>query len=228
MRLTGYIRVSTTEQVNSGHGLDIQAETIRKWAKANGHKLTGIHRDEGISGKAELDDRAGLSDALGAIRYNGAEGLVVTSLDRLARSLTVQEAVLVQCWSAGGKVYATDTGEVLQDDPDDPVRTFVRQIMGAVSQLEAGIVARRLKRGRDYKAAQGGYIGHQPPYGQRVEEGQLVEDAAEMKALRQMRKMRADGDSLRTIIRYLEAEGIPAKRGGDAWHPSTVNDILNR
>ena len=48
MRLTGYIRVSTTEQVNSGHGLDIQEQTIRKWAKDNGHQLTGIHRDEGV------------------------------------------------------------------------------------------------------------------------------------------------------------------------------------
>lgn len=49
---------------------------------------------------------------------------VVSSLDRLARSLTLQEASLQQVWGSGGSVFAVDTGEVMADDPDDPVRTF--------------------------------------------------------------------------------------------------------
>jgi DNA invertase Pin-like site-specific DNA recombinase len=74
-----------------------------------------------------------------------------------------QEAALVQVWQAGGKGFAVDTGEVLADDPDDPVRTFVRQVLGAVSHLEAGMIARRLRRGRHHKAEQGGYAHDAPP-----------------------------------------------------------------
>jgi len=130
--------------------------------KEHGHRLVALHRDEGISGTVEIDGREGLTEALAAIRFNGAQGLVVTTLDRLARSLTVQEAILAQVWSAGGKVFATDDGEVLADDPDDPARTFIRQVMGAVGQLERGLIARRLRRGRQHKAETGGYAWGAP------------------------------------------------------------------
>jgi hypothetical protein len=47
------------------------------------------------------DEREGLTEALAAVRYNGADGVVAYSLDRLARSLTVQEAALQQVWQVG-------------------------------------------------------------------------------------------------------------------------------
>ena len=146
MRVVGYVRVSTVGQVQDGQGLAIQEKAIRSWVKEHKHRLVGVYRDEGVSGSVE--EREGLEEALEAVKFNGADGLVVNSIDRLARSLTVQEAALVQVWNAGGKAFAVDQGEVLEDDPDDPMRTFVRQVLGAVSQLEAGMIARRLRRGR--------------------------------------------------------------------------------
>jgi hypothetical protein len=56
--------------------------------------------------------------------------LILAKLDCLARSLTVQEAVLAKVWAAGGLVFAVDHGEVQPDDPDDPARTAFRQMMG--------------------------------------------------------------------------------------------------
>lgn len=45
-------------------------------------------------------------------------------LDRIARSLIVQEAVLAQLWTFGGHAFVvTDTAEIACDDPDDPMRT---------------------------------------------------------------------------------------------------------
>ena len=118
IRAVAYLRVSTVGQVEDGHGLEIQEERGRQWAKSHGHSILGFYADEGISGK--IDTRAGLEEALSAVRFNSAEGIVVASLDRLARSLTVQEAALQQVWSAGGRVFSIDTGEVMADDPDDP------------------------------------------------------------------------------------------------------------
>ena len=182
-----------------------------------------MFRDEGVSGSQE--QREGLEEALSAVRFNGADGMVVSSLDRLARSLTLQEASLQQVWSSGGSVFAIDTGEVLADDPDDPVRTFVRQILGAVSQLEAGMITRRLRRGREHKAQLGGYAHGAPPYGFRAESGQLVPDPEEHRVVLKMIEMRDTGSSLRDIAADLNEAGVPSKRGG-RWHPQTVSRVL--
>ena len=64
-KFVGYIRVSTTEQVD-GFGLDIQEAMVRERIGGTGvggtHKQFRLHRDEGVSGA--LIDRPGLSGAL--------------------------------------------------------------------------------------------------------------------------------------------------------------------
>jgi DNA invertase Pin-like site-specific DNA recombinase len=173
------------------------------------------------------DERDGLTEALAAVRYNGADGLVTYSLDRLARSLTVQEAALQQVWQADGRVFTVDSGEVLADDPDDPVRTFVRQVLGAVSQLEVGMIARRLRNGRRHKAEQGGYAYGAPPFGYRAEGGELVKDPAEIAVVKRITALRDGGRSLREIAATLTEEGLKPKRG-ERWHPQTVARVLGR
>lgn len=224
MKVVGYARVSTSGQVEDGHGLEIQDSAIREWTKQHRHRLVAMYRDEGVSGST--DAREGLEEALTGVKYNGIEGLVVASLDRLARSLTVQEAALQQVWSSGGRVFAVDTGEVLADDPDDPIRTFVRQVLGAVSQLESGMIARRLRRGREHKAKMGGYAHGAPPYGYRAEGGELAPDRDEQEAISLAVEMRESGASFRQIANHLNDEGIASKRGG-RWHPQTVARVVD-
>ena len=74
---------------------------------------------------------------------------------RLARALTVQEAALAIAWQAGGRVFTADTGEVLRDDPDDPMRTALRQVVGGVAELDRRMVVKRLRDGRAAKASTG-------------------------------------------------------------------------
>ena len=224
VKLVAYLRVSTAGQVEDGHGLEIQERAIRQWATDHGHRILAVFADEGISGSIET--RAGLEEALSAVRFNGAEGIVISSLDRLARSLTVQEAALQQVWTAGGRVFSIDTGEVVTDDPDDPVRTFVRQVLGAVSQLEAGMISRRLRRGRQHKASSGGYAHGAPPYGFRAEGGALVPDIREREVAAIIKELRTEGLSLRQISTRLNQQRVPAKRGGH-WYPQTVSRIVN-
>ena len=225
--MVGYLRVSSPTQVEEGQGLAIQEKSIRRWVKEHRHRLIGIHRDEGISGSVKESEREGLTEALAAIRYNGAEGLVVTSLDRLARTLTVQEAALQQVWAAGGRVFTLDQGEVPQDDENDPIRTFIRLVLGAVGQLERSLIARRRRRGRQHKAAAGSYAAGAPPLGFRAEGGELVPDPDEQAAVQRIVELRADGASLRQIAITLTAEGLAPKRGG-AWHPQQVKRVLDR
>lgn len=146
MRLVGYVRVSTFGREQDGQGLDIQKQAIRRWAKEHGHRVVSIHSDEEVSGTTER--REGLTEAIAAVKYDGLDGLVVSSRDRLAGLPAVQEAALQQVWMTGGRVFAVDEGELLADDPEDPVRTFVHQVLGVVAQLEQELVVHRLRQGR--------------------------------------------------------------------------------
>ena len=60
----------------------------------------------------------------------------VYRLDRLARDLIVQETVLAEVKRLGGEVFSTSAAEAgyLSDDPDDPSRKLIRQVLGAVAE----------------------------------------------------------------------------------------------
>lgn len=226
MKVIGYARVSSIGQAKDGLGIPTQQRLLRSWAKANGHRLVRIVDENGKSGTLPETDRPGLLEALTAVRRGEVEALAVTSLDRLARALTVQEALLLQVWSAGGRVFTVDGGEVPQDDPDDPMRTALRQIVGVFAELDRRMIVKRLRNGRATKAARGGHAVGAPPYGWRAEEGELVEDEAEQATLRSIITWSTEGASLAEIARRLNNQGRPPRRG--RWHPTTVKRALER
>lgn len=227
MKLVAYVRVSTERQVREGFGLDAQRADIKSWAKLEGHRIVQWCADEGISGANGIDTREGLYDALVAVRDGRAQGVVFTSLDRLARRMTEQEGVLGEVWRYGGAVFSLgDGGEVLEDDPDDPMRTAIRQMRGVFAQLERGLIRQRMAKGKREKAAQGGYVGGAPAFGTRADGGTLVVDATEQATIARARALRAQGQSLRRIAVTLEAEGRRARRG--RWHPTSVARLVER
>lgn len=165
--LVGYVRVSSEGQVIDGFGLPTQERAVRAWAKGNGHRVTQWCRDEVVSGTIDAVSRPGLACAVEAISCGSAKGLVVPRLDRLARALTVQEASSTLFWKLGANVYTADTGEVLPDDLDDPMRTAIRQVFGVFAQLDRAMVTQRLRDGRSAKAATSRKAVGAYPYGYR-------------------------------------------------------------
>lgn len=224
--LVAYLRVSTTDQLE-GLGLDVQEAAIRQWAARAGHEVAMVCTDAGVSGSLDALEREGLAEAFYALQDGTVDGLAIHRLDRLARSLTVQEAALSLVWRQGGSVYTADSGEVLADDPDDPMRTFVRHVMGAANQLEKAMIVKRMRDGRRLKGDQGGYAYGAPPLGRRAEDGELVIETAEARTVERIRELRRDGKSLRAIVAVLEREGWATKRGG-GWHPETVRRVVAR
>jgi DNA invertase Pin-like site-specific DNA recombinase len=228
VRLVAYMRVSTDHQAERGLGLPVQDRAIRRWCGDNGHRLITIYSEAGVSGTREAADRPALGEALEAVERRLAAGIVVYRLDRLARLLTVQEAALAQVWSHGGRCFTVDGGEILRDDPDDPMRTAMRQMIGVFSQLEKGMIAARMRAGRRLKAERGGYAGGQPPYGYRAERGWLVAQIDESAAIALASQLRRKGASLRAIAAHLEAEGFGRRSGATRWHPVQVARMLAR
>lgn len=225
LRFVMYLRVSTGGQLD-GYGLDAQEKDCRRWAKKHGHKVVKVCTDGAVSGKSTDDERAGLTEALAHLADGTADGLLAPTLDRVARELTVQEAALSVIWAYGSRAFTVDHGEHLADDEDDPMRTFVRHVMGAAAQLERGLIVKRLKSGRRTKAERGGYAHGAPAYGQKAVDKELTLDEEEAAVLAKMREWQAEGVSIRGIADRLNEEGIPTKRGG-RWHATTVNRLLS-
>lgn len=230
MRLCAYLRVSSTTQIEAW-GLDRQEAAIKQWCKAAGHRITEWRRDEGKSGTLEAVDRPGLSEAIELVNTRTVDGIVVADLDRFARKLTVQETALALVWRAGGRVFTATAGEVLAEDPDDPSRNLIRQVMGAVIEYEKNMAVMRMRHGKKAKARTGRKTDGQYAYGfQRVGAGR-EKDAGpcpeQQVVVRRIVELRRGGLSYREISGRLNADGVVTKRGC-RWVPMTVKRVCDR
>ncbi len=79
------------------------------------------------------------------------------------------------------------------------------------------MIALRLRSGRRRKAEKGGYAYGSPPFGWRVERGELVADDAEAEALARIAELRSDGASLREI-----ALALITHEAHRCWHQRPI------
>jgi DNA invertase Pin-like site-specific DNA recombinase len=227
MKLVRYCRVSSEGQADA-YGLPNQHKDCRRWADAHGHRLTLIG-DEVFTGTVQ--DRPKLAEAMQLIQSGKVDGMLVPRLDRLARALTIQEAILAMVWQAGGRVFSVDQGEILKNDPDDPMRTAMRQMQGVFAELERNMITKRMRDGIRAKRAQGRHATGAYPYGYRAERHGRQVDAApderEQAIVRMIADMRSADASYRDICAALNTAGHRTKRGRP-WAPMTVKRIHDR
>jgi DNA invertase Pin-like site-specific DNA recombinase len=143
--LVGYARVSTeqqdlTSQRNGLHALGVGDDRIYV-----DHGLTGTNRD-----------RPGLRLAPAACRAR--DTLVVTKLDRLARSLPDARDILDELTkrevklSLGGSIH----------DPTDPVGRLLFNVLAMVAEFESDLIRLRTREGMKVATAKGRLRGKQP------------------------------------------------------------------
>jgi DNA invertase Pin-like site-specific DNA recombinase len=231
MNLVEYRRVSSQGQADYGNGLVTQRKADRAWARDNGHRIVKVCTDEGVSGTTPVTDRPGFICVMDTLAAGVADGVLIPRLDRLARSVTIQEAALAALWASGFRVFAADQGEILADDVDDPMRTAMREMAGVVAGLDRRMVVKRLRDGRRAKAAAGRKATGAYAYGYAGAGKGRDRDAApredEQAAVRRIVELRQAGQSYRQIVAALEDEGF-APRKAAHWSPMTVRAIVIR
>ncbi|MGD0948613.1 MAG: recombinase family protein [Candidatus Binatia bacterium] len=222
VKAVSYLRVSGKGQVD-GDRFPRQRETIARYARAAGFEIVDEYRDEGVSGTKDLEAREGLSDLLARIRANGVRVVLVERADRLARDLIVSELILNQVRQLGVKVIAADGGTELTAGDDDPTRTLIRQVLGAVAQFEKAVIVSKLKAARMRKRRTEGRCEGRKPYGTRPGEAEVVS------LIHKLRRKPRGGErlSFAAIAERLNAEGHPT-RTGKPWAPQTVRQIAGR
>lgn len=217
----GYVRVSTESQLD-GFGLDVQRAAIESFAAAEHLNLIAIHADEGISGSEDVAGRRGLAAALDDLTAGNATVLIIPKLDRLARDLMVQEQVLADAWRAGADVLScseTERTYCRPDDPTDPSRQLIRQVLGAVAAYERAMIRARLVAGRRRRIQRDGYAGGPQPFG--------WADQRERDILDLVTELRVQHYSWADIAEHLNNTGR-FKRNGTPWTTADIHRTYQR
>lgn len=148
----GYARVSTEEQ-----DLTAQRSALRSLGVDRGR----VYVDHGLTGTNR--DRPGLQQAMAACRKG--DTLVVTKLDRLARSLPDARDIADELTRRGIKL---SLGAAVYD-PADPVGRLLFNVLGMVAEFEADLIRMRTREGMAVARAKGRLRGRQPKLNPRQE-----------------------------------------------------------
>ncbi|NNG39956.1 recombinase family protein [Flexivirga sp. ID2601S] len=155
--LVGYARCSTDDQ-------DLTAQ--RNALEALGVQPERIYVDHGLTGTNRA--RPGLREALAACHTG--DTLVVTKLDRLARSLTDARNIVEELTAAevklniGGSVH----------DPTDPVGRLLFNVLAMIAEFESDLIRMRTREGMKVAKAKGRLRGKEPKL-KAAQEAHLVE-----------------------------------------------------
>jgi DNA invertase Pin-like site-specific DNA recombinase len=143
--LIGYARTSSVRQEA---GFCAQLELLEK---------AGVDRERIYAEKvSSVQDRAQLDAAIHALRKGDL--LVVTKLDRLARSLENAIAVERKIAARGASLKVLDP----DIDTSQPIGRLLFNMIGAVAQFEREIMLERQREGIARAKAEGKYKGRAP------------------------------------------------------------------
>jgi DNA invertase Pin-like site-specific DNA recombinase len=208
VKVVGYVRVSTSEQADSGLGLGAQRAAITDEARRRGWTLLGIYEDAGASAKTTAR-RPALAKALEAVEGGQADALVVAKLDRLSRSMADFTRLMERSWKEGWALVALDLGV----DTTTPAGEMIANSVANFSQFERRLIGQRTKDALAVKRAQGVRLGRPR--------------AMPDKVVRRIERLRGKGLSYRAIAETLNAGDVPTAHGGAQWHASTVQKVLS-
>ena len=211
-----YLRVSSQGQIK-GDGFTRQLGAIEDYAQKNEIEIYKIYREEGVSGT--LDNRPTLAELLVDLEQNGhgVKTVLIEKMDRLARDLMVQEAIVQEFRESEINLISAMEGADLLDD--DPTRKLVRQVLGAIAEYEKTMLVQKLRVARQRKKAKVGKCEGRKSY---------KEVAPETVAYLRRLRRRPKGKKRRTykeIAKLLNLEGIPTLNG-QAWNLQTVKNAL--
>jgi DNA invertase Pin-like site-specific DNA recombinase len=208
----GYLRVSGRGQLR-GDGFPRQLQAVQGYAKANKLQIAQVYREEGVSGKNDLEHRPALQQLLEALHSDGVRLVLVEKLDRLARDLMVQESIIADFQRSGFEIRSVAEPDLCSDDPS---RTLIRQVLGAFSQYERAMIVLKLRGARQRMKAKTGRCEGRLPFGSQPGEAAIIV---------RMEALRAAGESYQGIADALQLEGL-SPRLASVWNPIVINRIL--
>ena len=181
----GYARVSTKGQAREGNSLEAQMESL----KAAGAEK--IFTDSFTGTKIDRPEFVKLREIL-----KEGDTLVVTKLDRFARSVGQASDLITELIDRGVKVNVLNLGVL----SNDSVSTLMRNVLLSFAQFERDMIVERTQEGKAIAKQDPDFREGRPPLYSREQKQHALELLEEGKTFRQVEKM--TGISKATLIRY--------------------------
>ncbi|GAA5136834.1 recombinase family protein [Alloalcanivorax gelatiniphagus] len=225
-----YARLSVT--TDESVSIERQLESGRKTAEARGWEVVGEYVDDGVSAsRVKPEDRVGWRAVLA--HEGRLDAVIVWKIDRLARRV-------LDFLHADESLQERGAGIVAVEDPIDmttPQGRAFAVMLSVFAELEAATISARVKAAREAILKTGRRAGGRPPFGfMNIDNPAgpgvvLAHDPERIEFVREMTARAMAGDSLYSISRWLEAEGVvPRARAGKAdparWHDASVEAVL--
>jgi DNA invertase Pin-like site-specific DNA recombinase len=170
--------------------------------------------DAAVSGADPVDSRPGFSDMVAYMLGNGARTVLVETANRFARDLIVQETGYKLLKDKGIELIAVDSPDSFVSDT--PTAAFIRQVLGAVAQLEKAMLVSKLRGARERKRRRTGRCEGNPAFG--------IIPSAHIKAAK---LQRAKGVSLRRVSETLAAKGF-LSRSERPYSASAIRSMVKK
>ena len=228
MNAIGYVRCSTQEQVDSGLGLDAQAERIRAYCAVKQLILVRLITDAGVSGGKPLASRKGGAALLDAIQRREASAVVMLKLDRMFRN-AADCLNTVERWERSDvALHVVDLGGNAIDTTSAAGR-FMLVVLAGAAEMERNLTRERTRSAMAVKRSNGHRVGAVPYGYDLADDGRtLVPNESEQTVIGEMKAMRARGWTLEAVAEEL-TERVPTKtKRSNQWTHQAVARILSR
>jgi DNA invertase Pin-like site-specific DNA recombinase len=200
MAVYGYVRVSTIQQAKEGDSLEAQIKQVTSYASSRGLDLaeSSVFVERGVSGGFEFNSRPEGSRLLGVIQ--SGDVLIFPKLDRGFRNTRDALNTLHLLKERSCSVHSIDLGG---DVTGNGVGAIIFTILSAFASFERERIASRISEVKQMRKSQGYFVGGRRGFGFNVAEGKKVPNLEEQKLIHEMKKKKANGESMLAIHRWL-------------------------
>lgn len=218
-----YLRVSTSEQADSGLGMAAQQARCMAMADAKGWPTPVIFADDGLSGTMSRAKRPQLDMLLSAVQAGTINAVIVLDLTRLARDIRLILEYVDLLRTCG----ATFVSCKESFDTSTAMGNAMLQITAVFAELERNLISERTIAALDERGKLHGYKAGRLPLGYRRDGESILVDSVGAATVRRVFTLRDDdGLTLREIADLLNTEGTPAPKRGGKWQHSAVQTLL--
>jgi len=203
MVVYAYARVSTLTQAEDGDSLETQVRQVLAYASSRGLELneSDVFVERGVSGGQEFGSRPAGSKLLASLQ--SGDIVIFPKLDRGFRNTRDALNVLHSLKESGVSVHSIDLGG---DVTGNGVGAIIFTILSAFATFERERIASRISEVKQFRKAQGYFVGGRRGFGFDVVDGRTVPNEVEQKMIGEMKAMRSAGKSLISIHRWLNEE----------------------
>jgi site-specific DNA recombinase len=220
-----YARISVAQEASVS--IERQIEAAEQYAASQGWQVVGTFIDDGVSAKKNKpEDRAGWAALL--VSPEKYDAVIIWKIDRLARRIT-------DFWSSCKRLEDDGRSLVSVMDRLDMTSTMGQILAGVLAgfaQKEAEDIGARVAAARTHLLNAGRVVGGTVPYGWRSvpnPKGKglvLAHDPDRIDYVRDMAERVLRGNSIYSVVQWLNEVGAPTPTGRGGWVYNTVERIL--